>query len=131
MSASSAFEPDGHPGWRLDGDQSVKKSITAALGDNVMLQAVRAARRDDLIHLISCIELELPAEPLCVNRLFGRRALKTDDCFPMRNSQKARKLVALIDALETEQLVERPLGVLVRDIHDRMKLHNLMLSQAF
>lgn len=47
------------------------------------------------------------------------------------DSEKAGKLVALVDALETEQLVERPLGVLIGDIHDRAKLHSLVLSHAF
>ena len=71
VSLVCALEPDRHPGWGLDGDQSAKKPITAALGGNVMLQTVRAARRDDLVDLISCIKLELPAETLRVGRLFG------------------------------------------------------------
>jgi hypothetical protein len=129
VSLVRALEPNGHPGWRFDGDQPVEKPITATFGGNVMLQAVRATRRDDLLDLISCIELELPADTLCIGRLFGRRLLKPDDRFPMPDSQKAGKLITLIDAFETEQLVERPLGVLVGDIHDRVQLHSLMFAR--
>jgi hypothetical protein len=86
VSLIRALEPHSHAGRRLDCDQPTKKPITAALGGNIMLQAVRAAHRDDSVDLISCIELELPAEALCVGRLFGRCPLQPDDCFTMPDS---------------------------------------------
>src|SRR5450755_773590 len=113
VSLVSALETHSHPGWRPDLDQPTKKPVTATLDGNIVLQAVCAARRDDLLDLISCVDLELPAQTLCIGRLVGRRSLKPDYCFAMRNRQKAGKLVALVDALEAEQLVERPLGVLI------------------
>ena len=45
-------------------------------------------------------------------------------------SEEAGEFVSFIHALETEQLIEGTLGVLVGDVHDRMKLHRLMISHA-
>jgi hypothetical protein len=46
---------------------------------------------------------------------------------PCRIARKP-EFVALVDALETEQLVERALRVLVGYVHDRVELHGSMLS---
>src|SRR5215469_6014916 len=128
ISLVRALEPNGHSGRGLDGDQAAKKSIAALLDDNVVLEAVGPAGRDDLVDLLSRFELELPAETVRVSRVFGRGALQSNDRFPVLNGEEAGKFVALIYALESEQLVERTLGVLVGNVHDRMKQHILMLS---
>jgi hypothetical protein len=72
---------------------------------------VGAADCDDLLDLISRIQLELPPQALRVGRLPGRRPLKPDDRVAVPDSQKAGKLLALINPFETEQLVKRTLGV--------------------
>jgi hypothetical protein len=93
-----------------------------------MPKAVAATDRNDLVDLISRIELELSSKAFRIRRLLRRRSLQPDDRFPVLNRQEAGELVALVDTLEPEQLIAGPLGVLVRDIHDRVKLHPLLLA---
>jgi hypothetical protein len=130
ISLVRTLEPDSHSARGLNRDQAAEKPVAASLDDNLVLQAVGAAGGDDLVDLLRSAELELPAEPLRVSRLLSRRALQSDDRFPVPDSQEAREFLALVDTLEAEQFVERTLGVLVIDVHDRMKLHCLMLSHA-
>src|SRR5215469_5874977 len=101
-----ALEPDGHAARGLDGDNAAKKPIATLLGDNVVIQPVSATGRDDVVELISRVELELPAETMRVSRFLLRRALKPDDRFSVLNSKEPRKFIALIHALEPEQLIE-------------------------
>src|SRR5689334_1315227 len=45
------------------------------------------------------------------------------DCFAVPNGKETRELLAFMNALKAEHLVERPLGVLIGHVHDRMELH--------
>jgi hypothetical protein len=98
-----SLEPNGYACWGTDGDQTAKKPLANLLGRDRMLKALAATDRDDLVDLISRIELELPPKAFCIRRLLRRRS-------------------------KPEQLIAGPLGVLVGDIHDRVKLHPLMLA---
>ena len=63
------------PDWRRHGDQPGEEAIAAALGDNLVLQAVLATGRDDVIDFVGGVQFELPAEPLRISRLAGRGSL--------------------------------------------------------
>lgn len=96
------------------------EAVAALLGADVMLEVVGSTDCDDLVEFACPLELELPPQTLGIRRVLGRRPLRPDDRITVPDSQEAWKLVALVVTLESEQLIELALSLLVGHVHDRV-----------